>query len=393
MKSRYLNRIKKLSLKMEESEIDLCIILQNVDLYYFTGTLPQGVLTISKDNKYFFGVIKPLERAITESPLKNIFPMKSMRELYKIIEKLELKDVKTIGLETDVVPWIIVERIRTTYPNAKVVNISKQIREIRAVKEEIEINEIKKSGKILSETFKEIKKILKNNFNELHVAAEIESFMRKKEHQGYIRVRKFNFELYYGALGIGTSVCYPSSFDGPVGAKGLYASVPYFSGREKIKKSDTVLVDLMAGVEGYLCDGTRTYLIQGIEKHEEIFEVHQFALELQEEIRKKLKPGVIPENIYLSIMEKVKNSPWSENFMGWQNNKVGFIGHGVGLEIDELPVLAKGFKIPLVEGNVIAVEPKFFFGNQACGIENTFLVTSKGGEKLIPFADDIIVVD
>src|SRR6185369_9875851 len=83
-----------------------------------------------------------------------------------------------------------------------------------------------------------------------------------------------------------------------------------------------------------------------------------------------------------------------DRFMGPPGDQARFVGHGVGLELDELPVLAPGFKAPLREGMTIAIEPKFVFpGQGAVGIENTFLVTAQGGEKLTSYvADEVLRV-
>ena len=79
------------------------------------------------------------------------------------------------------------------------------------------------------------------------------------------------------------------------------------------------------------------------------------------------------------------------NFMGHPGEQAKFVGHGVGLELDELPVLAPRFRTPLQTGQVVAIEPKFLFPYKgAVGIENTFAVAEKGCEKLTSLPDDMI---
>jgi Xaa-Pro aminopeptidase len=78
------------------------------------------------------------------------------------------------------------------------------------------------------------------------------------------------------------------------------------------------------------------------------------------------------------------------NYMGAPGENAKFVGHGVGLELDEFPVLAQGFKMPLQLGQTIAIEPKFVIpGQGVIGIENTFVVTASGGEKLTDLPDEI----
>ena len=77
--------------------------------------------------------------------------------------------------------------------------------------------------------------------------------------------------------------------------------------------------------------------------------------------------------------------------MGMPGEQARFVGHGVGLELDEYPVLAQGFKVPLQAGQTIAIEPKFVFPDKGViGIENTFAVSSSGGIKLTDMDDRII---
>ncbi|MFZ5633954.1 MAG: M24 family metallopeptidase [Bacillota bacterium] len=78
-----------------------------------------------------------------------------------------------------------------------------------------------------------------------------------------------------------------------------------------------------------------------------------------------------------------------DHFTGYPE-PVAFIGHGIGIELDELPALARGFDKPLEKNMVFALEPKFVFPEGAVGIENTFLVTEKGLDSLMVFDDNII---
>ena len=119
-------------------------------------------------------------------------------------------------------------------------------------------------------------------------------------------------------------------------------------------------------------------------------EAHRFALDLNHEIELMLKPGALSSGIYQYALELVKSSPYANGFMGLGDSQVRFVGHGVGLELDELPVLAGGFDIPLEPGMTIAIEPKIFFPERGgVGIENTYLVTESGFENLTLFPEEI----
>ncbi len=105
-------------------------------------------------------------------------------------------------------------------------------------------------------------------------------------------------------------------------------------------------------------------------------------MEIQDEIAVMLKPGEVPAEIYNAVMTKL-DQDFAENFMGYGSRRVKFLGHGIGLVIDEQPVISEGFYEPLEEGMAFAVEPKRGIQDIGMvGIENTFLVTPKGGRRI-----------
>lgn len=157
-------------------------------------------------------------------------------------------------------------------------------------------------------------------------------------------------------------------------------AVPLIGSRDrKLRKGDLVFIDVGCEVEGYNTDKTTTYMF-GSSLPQFAIDAHDKCVAIQNEAASMLKPGAIPSEIYTTIMNKL-DSEFLKNFMGFGNRKVKFLGHGVGLLIDESPVIAKGFDELLLEGMVIALEPKKGIENLGMvGIENTFIVTAKGGE-------------
>ena len=141
---------------------------------------------------------------------------------------------------------------------------------------------------------------------------------------------------------------------------------------------DLVFVDIGCGVEGYHTDKTMTYMF-GRPIPNEAIEIHHKCVEIQNKIAEMLKPGATPSEIYYSITESLSPG-FLKNFMGYGNRRVKFLGHGIGLTIDEFPVIAHGFDEPLQEGMVLALEPKKGIDKVGMvGIENTFIVTTEGG--------------
>jgi Xaa-Pro aminopeptidase len=205
--------------------------------------------------------------------------------------------------------------------------------------------------------------------------------MRMRRHQGVVRVRRFNMEMFYGAVAFGDTAAYPHNFDGPVGVRGLYPAVPLNGSDKALVAGEPVMVDICGGSGGYIADASRAYSLGS--PTPEILETHRFLLELNAWIESRLRPGAIPGDIYSGIQAEVSATPYAPHFMGAGSNQVRFVGHGVGLELDELPVIAPRFDTPLEAGMVLAIEPKVFFpGIGGAGVENTYIITAAGFEKL-----------
>lgn len=102
---------------------------------------------------------------------------------------------------------------------------------------------------------------------------------------------------------------------------------------------------------------------------------------------------MLPSQIWEKCLSITEPSEWHEGFMGLGENKVFFVGHGIGLAIDEYPVLASGFDSPLEQGMTLAIEPKIGLpGFGMVGLENTFEVTHEGGKCLTGEHFDIITI-
>jgi len=367
-------------------ETDALIVLQNVDQFYLTGTLQNAVLWFPREGEPVFAVRKSYDRAKAESPLKNIVPLKSFSELSSLIQN----PGSTLGYELDVVPVGLFQQVSKQFPNSKHVDGSKAIREARAVKTPYEVDCIRRAASMLDKAFLDIPTQLREGLTELELSARIEYVMRMEGHQGLCRVRRFNMELYYGAVSFGETASYPHNFDGPVGVRGLYPAVQAMGGRRKLKRGDPVMVDVVGGYAGYIADGSRTYSLGPVSQ--QMRDTHQFILDLNAYIETQLRPGAIPSEVYAEIQNRVAKTPYAPHFMGAGENQVRFVAHGVGLELDETPVIAPKFDAPLEAGTVLAVEPKVFYpGLGGVGVENTYLITANGCERLLTCPQEIYI--
>ena len=367
---------------------DALLVLQKVDLYYLTGTVQNGVLWFPREGEPILAVRKSFELAKKESAIKDVVPLKSFSELSALIPN----PGQTLGFELDVVPVSVYEQVVKHFPNSKPVDASMVLRHARAVKTPYEIDCIREAASQLDKAFLDIPAQLHEGLAEYELAARIEYVMRMAGHQGLSRVRRFNMEMHYGAVSFGDSAAYPHSFDGPVGLRGLYPAVPVMGGRKQLRRGEPVIVDVVGGYAGYIADGTRVYSIGPLAQ--ELVDAHKFILELNAWIEEQLRPGNVPSAIYAGIQSRVSKSPYAAGFMGVGENQVRFVAHGVGLELDEFPVIAPKFDSPIEAGVVFAVEPKVFFaGVGGVGIENTYVIGEKGCERLTTCGEGILAAD
>ncbi|MCK9150699.1 M24 family metallopeptidase [Methanobacterium alcaliphilum] len=373
LKSR-LRRFKK-HMDFHHSQWEMVVIFSKINQYYFTGTMQDGMLIIPQNGEATFWVRRSYERAVDESLFDNINPMKSFRDA-KYDELPE-----TVYLETEVVPLALYHRFSRQFPFKNVKSVDRDISTVRSIKSEYELSLMRESGKIHAHVLEDlVPEILKEGISEADLASELFSVMMKEGHHGVARFGMFDTEMVLGHVCFGESSIYPTYFDGASGNYGLSPAVPLIGSREnKLKKGDLVYIDIGSGVDGYHTDKSTTYMFaEKLPDH--AVEAHYKCVDVQNQIAEMLKPGAIPSEIYDSIMGSLDDE-FLENFMGFGKRTVKFLGHGIGLLIDELPVLAHGFNEPLEKGMVFAVEPKKGIkGIGMVGIENTFIVTPKGGE-------------
>jgi len=294
-------------------------------------------------------------------------------------------------MELDVMPARDYLRFRETFADAEIVDVSMELRELRSVKTEYEIRQMEAAAEILRDVYEAVPAILAASEREIDAAAAIEAEMRRRRHQGLNRIRRWNMELAGATVVAGASMCSPTPFDGADGTEGLYPAVPQGSGQRLLRPGEPIMVDLVAGHGGYMVDKTRIFVL-GRLRDQELADAHRYTLKLQEEAARLLRPGTVCGALYSRIMEMASDSPYASGFMGWGENQVAFLGHGVGLELDEFPILAAKSRTTLKEGMTVAVEPKIFFGDRGgVGIENTWVVTPEGCRNLTADSGDEII--
>lgn len=373
-------RMQRFRSRMDATQPDwqLAAFIGKVNQYYFSGTMQDGVLLVPRDADPVFWVRRSFERAREESLFPDIRPMNGFRDAAQATGNTAGWDA--IHLETDLVPLGLVQRFQKHFPCRKAASLDQQIAWVRAVKSPYELAIMKRVGSVHRRILEELAPaLLREGMSEAELACDLFSLMVREGHEGTVRFNMFNVDIAVGQLGFGENSLYPTSFDGPGGCRGMSAAAPVLGSRDRwLQMGDLVFADLACCIDGYATDKTMVY-VYGRALPDEVMSVHRKCLEVQRDLASQLKPGAIPSQLHASVFERLEPD-FLQNFMGFGNRRVNFLGHGVGLQIDEPPVLAKGFDEPLREGMVLALEPKKGMpGVGMVGTENTYVVTPGGG--------------
>ncbi len=367
-------RITRLQDHMRDANIDGALIMQRVDMIYYTGVVFPGAVAIPAKGEAriyawrrlnMFGDFSP---AVPER-------VKGMGHMLAVLSDSDIAQWKRVGLEDDVLPVGTYKSLAAkVWPQAELVDISSAVRTQRIVKSPTELEIIRRSGKVLSHGFHALRDLIREGELECDIHAKMDVAMRHVGDQASGRTRAFNSEAA-GVIAAGMSASVDNAFDGPIGQPGQNPLVPKGSSAHPVKRGEPVICDHTAGVDGYLTDMTRTFCVGPVDQLDQKFvEAHQVCVDIHMGLIERTRAAAKPSELYFWSVDEAKKAGFGDNFMNMGVNQVRFIGHGIGLEMDEWPALAKGFNDPLQAGTVLAIEPKIIFPDGGVGVEDTVIV-------------------
>jgi Xaa-Pro aminopeptidase len=384
-------RVSKLQHRLQEGPVDGALILDPLNMYYYTGTMQQGVFFVPTEGEPVFLVRRSYERAQRETPLKRVFPIKGFSQLQAILANLGLQ-TNMLGVAATTLSVAVFKTLVKAFPGGTFTDISTLLSMIRAVKSEYEVGLIRKAGARHELVYDAIPSMIHEGMTEWALGIEIHKEMLALGFTGVTRFSALGGELDMGIVSFGESGNYPTASVGPGGLMGLSPAFPLVGGKKKLRRGEPIFVDTGFGYEGYFTDKTRIFSLGA--PPAPALDAHKVCLDIQEAVRCRIKPGAIPSQIYEEVYnELVYPRGFEKHFMGFGSNQVFFLGHGIGLAVDEIPAIASKVHTPLEANMVIALEPKKGLeGIGLVGVENTFLVTDEGGEKLTTGSDEITIV-
>jgi Xaa-Pro aminopeptidase len=378
-------RVARYQQALAERGLTGALLLNAVDLYYLSGTSQNGALFVPAAGEPVLLVRKSLARAKAEAGIPDVRPFPSSRDLARTLAARG-----KVGVAFEAVPQGTLDFWRRCLPEAELVDAGPILREQRQVKSPTELAILREGARRMCSVYAELGTFVRAGMRELDLSAEVEYRLRKAGNEGSPRLRAFNASFFVGLAVAGEGAAVPGSFDGPVVGAGLSAAYAGGASERLVRAGEPILVDFTSVHGGYVVDMSRIAVVGRLAP--ELEGALEVARAIQDELARNLRPGVSCVELWEHAKAMAEQAGLGDRFMGPPGDQARFVGHGLGLELDELPVLAPGFKASLREHQVIAVEPKFVFpGQGAVGIENTFVVTPDGGDKLTSFVSDDLV--
>ncbi len=380
------NRRDKVRLLMAQQGIDAALVTCNVNLLYLNGTIVSGYLYLPLHAPARLFVKRP--NTLHGEYIQFI---RKPEQLPQLIAECGLPAPTKLMLEGDELPYSEYTRLAACFPEAEVLPCGTTLlRQARTKKTEYEVELFRRSAKAHATAYAQIPEVYRPGMKDRELSIEIERLMRREGCLGIFRVFGRSMEIFMGSLLTGENAATPSPYDFALGGEGLDPSIPGGANGTLLEEGHSLMVDMGGNFLGYMSDMSRVFSIGKLT--DEAYAAHQVCLDIQEAIAAVAKPGVVCEELYHLAIDKVTKAGFADYFMG-VGQKAKFIGHGVGLEINESPVIAPRIKTELEPGMVFALEPKIVLpGIGPLGIENTWVVNADGIEKLTIAPEEIIVL-
>lgn len=373
------------------------LVFARLSIYYLTGSLGNGVLWLPREGEAMLFVRKGIERVLLESPIERVHPFRSYGDIVELAREAGSPLGGVVAAEMGGLPWSLANLLQQRLQGVSFVPGDMAVTLARAVKSPWELNKMRLAGARHHESLHEaLPQRIRPGMTEREVSHLAWQVFFERGHSGMMRMSANGEEIFLGHVAAGENGNYPSHFNGPLGLKGEHPAVPYMGYAGSVWRRGTPLaVDIGFTLEGYHTDKTQVYWAgPRVSIPDAVLRAHETCMEVQARAGAALRPGAIPSAIYQDALQLVGEYGLSEGFMGIGSNKVPFLGHGIGLAVDEHPVLARRFDAPLQTGMVIAIEPKMGIpGVGMVGVENTFEVTEDGGRCLTGDEYDIVCIE
>lgn len=377
-------RLDRLDFIMGVTGTDTVVVCSNANLYYLCGRVFCGFILYHRGSRrpvYF------VRRPVTLTGI-DIVPIHKPEQIAEHLDAFGLQPLGLTALETESRSYAQTMRLAKALGLEKFTDADSIFRRVRAVKTPAEIKRIKYSAECQERVYREIPRLYREGMSDIELQIEIEHASRLEGCLGLFRVAGNEMELFMANILAGDNADTPSPYDFAMGGAGADPSLPVGADGTIITPGQSVMVDANGNYSGYMTDMTRTFAPTPLP--DEAMRAHQLSIDICKELAQMGRNGVAASMLYEKAVSMVEEAGLQDYFMGHRQH-AGFIGHGVGIEINELPVISPRSRDILESGNIIALEPKFVIPHVgAVGIENTYLVNEDGPMTCLTNADEQI---
>ncbi len=374
------DKLRRIFDKMVAGATDTLVVSSLANKLYLTGRVFVGYIVLTSADRRM--------RCFVRRPNNLVGQDVTMIRKVEDIPSLLDSPVGSLALEKDNSTYANIERIAKAFGDESFSNADTVLSAVRAVKTPYEIGQIEENSRRLSYVYSHIPSLYRPGMSDVELQIEIERLTRLEGGTGMFRVNGEDMELNNGSVLVGANADTPSPYDFAMGGRGCLPSLPVGADGTIIRPGNTIMVDTNGTFNAYMTDMTRTFVLGKVD--ERVRRAHRLSVDILRRLEQEGRPGVQARDLYNIAIDMVTQAGMSDYFMG-HRAKAGFIGHGVGIVINELPVIAPRSRDILAERNVIALEPKFVLPEiGAVGVENTYEVTSVGLRRLTEATEDLV---
>lgn len=376
-------RIESVRRHLREDGIDAVIVASNANIYYTSARFFRGYVFIPVEGNPLWFVVRP----VGFEPEADMVCIRKPEMIPGVLQERGIPAPAKLGLEYDSLSYSDVMRLKALFPEAECADASMALKKARMIKTPLELQLMKEDGVHQAEAYRRVPHCYQEDMTDLQFQIEIERVLRLEGNLGFIRTSGNLMEINMGSVIAGDNADVPSPYDFTMGGAGVDPSLPGGANGTTLKPGETVMVDMSGAFNGYQTDMTRVWSIG--ELPELALKAHECSRRILRELEKLALPGTEICELYRRAEEIAAGEGLSDYFMG-HTQKAGFIGHGVGIELNEQPAITARNHTLIEESMTLALEPKFVIPHVgAVGPENTYVVRESGLECITLFPEEI----
>ncbi|MFC4651480.1 M24 family metallopeptidase [Lactococcus nasutitermitis] len=350
-------RIENLKAKMARENLESFLITDMKNIYYLTGfSGTAGTIFLTKNRNIF--MTDSRYSAMAKEIISGFEIIETRDALAQLPEIIAHENLKTVAFE-ETVDYAFFKQLSTIVRNIEIFSTSNFLMEFRQIKDEDEIRNIRKACEITDKAFLDVLKFIEPGREEIEIANFLDFKMRE-----------------FGASG--------TSFDTIV-ASGKRSSLPHGVASHKvIEFGDTITMDFGCFYEHYASDMTRTIFVG--EANPKIAEIYHVVREANQKLIDKAQAGLTYADFDKIPRDVIEQAGFGKYFTHG-------IGHGVGLDIHEIPYFGQKMTEKLQTNMLVTDEPGIYLPDLGgVRIEDDLLITENGCEVLTQAPKELIVI-